>query len=232
MISDASLLSVRRDLRSQACIYCGQMPAGTVDHVPPKCFFPAPLPSDLITVPCCPSCNAMFSPEDQYAHSVIAMRQDVQVQPRLRHVHEKLLRGLERVQALPLRTMLAKAVRRGPVRSSGGLWLPDRDYFLVDRERLLRWATRLMRGLYAHETGGPVGDELRVRPILGEDHPEFLRTCVGWLASRPLRSAGSYVIEYKWMSLPDEPRASLWCVQLYRVMPVLGIIGPFAECGA
>lgn len=228
-VSDPSLPGVHRDLRSQACIYCGRQPAGSVDHVPPRCFFPPPLPSDLITLPSCPPCNVQFSREDQYAHSVITMRRDVQAQPRLQRIHERLLRSLDRPQANAFRTMLAGAVRHGPVLLDSGLWLPDQDYVLVDRRRLRRWAARLVRGLYAHETGRPAGDELRVQATLGEDHPEILRTAVSWLAGQPLRSAGKGVIEYKWMSIPDELRASLWCIELYRVMPVLGFIGPFGE---
>lgn len=222
----------RRHLRTQPCAYCGQTPAGSVDHVPPKCFFPEPLPVDLITVPCCMNCNSQFSSEDQYAHSIIAMRRDVQAQPRLGSVHQRLLRGLDRPRALWFRTMLALAMRRGPVQLPSGVWMPDQDYVLIDKQRMLRWVERVVRGLYAFETGAPLPSSLAVTPALGESHPEELATCVGWLRGESLWSAGSGVVEYKWMRCADEPRASVWCIEFYRVVPMLGFVRPIEDAAA
>jgi len=39
------------------CVICGQKSATTYDHIPPKCIFPEPRPSDLITIPACEECN-------------------------------------------------------------------------------------------------------------------------------------------------------------------------------
>ena len=37
----------------------------TDDHVPPRSFFPPPLPNNLITVRCCKKCNNVFSLDDE-----------------------------------------------------------------------------------------------------------------------------------------------------------------------
>ena len=47
------------------CIFCGK-PATTRDHIPPKGIFPDPMPSDLITVPACESCNSNTKLDDEY----------------------------------------------------------------------------------------------------------------------------------------------------------------------
>lgn len=47
------------------CYLCGQEGDLTVDHVPPKGFFPSPKPSNLITVPCCKACNLSYSKDDE-----------------------------------------------------------------------------------------------------------------------------------------------------------------------
>jgi len=51
----------------QECYLCGTKVDLTRDHVPPKNLFPAPLPNNLITVPCCKSCNQSNSKyEEQF----------------------------------------------------------------------------------------------------------------------------------------------------------------------
>jgi hypothetical protein len=71
---------------NQKCIYCGKI-ADTKDHVPPKCFFLKPAPSNLITVPSCFACNNSFSQDEEYARTVFATaRQD----DAPNHVVEKL----------------------------------------------------------------------------------------------------------------------------------------------
>jgi 5-methylcytosine-specific restriction endonuclease McrA len=39
------------------CVYCGERPAATRDHVIPKCLFDPPLPANMVTVPACEECN-------------------------------------------------------------------------------------------------------------------------------------------------------------------------------
>src|SRR5439155_12576186 len=46
------------------CYNCGR-PADSKDHLPPKCFFPKPVPAHLITQPCCTACNNGFSLIDE-----------------------------------------------------------------------------------------------------------------------------------------------------------------------
>ena len=47
------------------CYLCGAVENLTRDHIPPKSFFLSPRPSNLITVPCCRSCNASYSMDDE-----------------------------------------------------------------------------------------------------------------------------------------------------------------------
>jgi hypothetical protein len=52
-------------LGHKKCYLCGSTEDLTADHVPPKGFFPPPRPTNLITVPCCRSCNNAFSKDDE-----------------------------------------------------------------------------------------------------------------------------------------------------------------------
>jgi hypothetical protein len=49
------------------CYLCGVSENLTRDHIPPKGFFPPPRPSNLITVPCCHTCNQNYSLDDEAA---------------------------------------------------------------------------------------------------------------------------------------------------------------------
>lgn len=49
----------------QFCCYCGAT-ADTVDHVPSKVFLDKPYNNDLPVVPCCQSCNAGFSLDEEF----------------------------------------------------------------------------------------------------------------------------------------------------------------------
>jgi hypothetical protein len=50
---------------AEKCYLCGSITRLTRDHVPPKSFFPPPLPKNLITLPCCEECHKPFSLEDE-----------------------------------------------------------------------------------------------------------------------------------------------------------------------
>ena len=56
------------------CVYCGKVRVLTKDHIPPKCFFAKPRPSNLITVPSCKECNLGRSKDDEYLRFVLAYR--------------------------------------------------------------------------------------------------------------------------------------------------------------
>ena len=54
------------------CIYCGRQPGKTRDHVPPKCFFPMPMPAiNRITVPCCETCRVNRGKNDGRVRNIL-----------------------------------------------------------------------------------------------------------------------------------------------------------------
>src|ERR1700687_4752362 len=55
---------------ARLCIYCGRS-AEDYDHVPPKCLFQRPSPSDLLTVPSRRVCNRKFSFDDEFFRDAV-----------------------------------------------------------------------------------------------------------------------------------------------------------------
>jgi hypothetical protein len=64
------------------CVYCGEQRELTRDHVPPRCLFSKPRPSDLITVPCCAHCNGDFQKHDEYFRIAITTGIDLEKFPK------------------------------------------------------------------------------------------------------------------------------------------------------
>lgn len=60
---------------SKLCVMCGVEFADTVDHIPPKCIYPKPIPSDmnLNTVPACKKCNGSSTKEDELFKIIIGI---------------------------------------------------------------------------------------------------------------------------------------------------------------
>lgn len=54
------------------CVYCPN-PADTNDHAPPKALLRRPLPSNLITLPACRSCNSGFSFDEQVVRTIVTL---------------------------------------------------------------------------------------------------------------------------------------------------------------
>ena len=57
------------------CVYCGSFGPLHMDHVPPENLFEPLAGSNLITVPCCKSCNSSASKDDQYFLVFIGLRE-------------------------------------------------------------------------------------------------------------------------------------------------------------
>ncbi len=58
------------ETQDKLCVYCQEVVGSTDDHVPPALLFPKPRPSDLITVPACPQCNAGFEKDEEYIRAL------------------------------------------------------------------------------------------------------------------------------------------------------------------
>jgi hypothetical protein len=57
----------------EECVYCGERPATTRDHVIPKSIFSPPRPSNLITVPSCQPCNSDKQKYDDFLRDFLSI---------------------------------------------------------------------------------------------------------------------------------------------------------------
>ena len=89
------------------CVYCGSQQKLTRDHIPPKNLFAKPLPSNLVTVPCCRRCNESASKDDEYFRFIIT-RDDAGGHPEARKILPAVLKSLQRPQAMGLTNLMGE----------------------------------------------------------------------------------------------------------------------------
>lgn len=159
---------------SEVCVLCGLNPSTTRDHLPPEGIFFKPVPpkSNLITVPACDSCNGGSSGTDEKFQAFMAM-----------HVAHKTPSGTEYFKKQGRAVLLADQQRLAEIRSRmrkveivspGGLILGNATAVLWDSDAFEALITRLIRGLYWHQT----------RTIL----PEGSTVEVQWPKSAPIEA--------------------------------------------
>ncbi|WP_187486972.1 hypothetical protein [Duffyella gerundensis] len=134
-----------KDVKS-VCYYCGK-PATSVEHVPPKCFFPKGQREELFTVPSCNTHNNSKSHDDEYVKVVLATSANVMFKSVLAPVIDKSFRALDRSPGF------ASAVFKNP--EPAVIQFPDGRQFMstsheIELKRFYRFFDSLGRALYFH----------------------------------------------------------------------------------
>ncbi len=162
---------------AKPCFYCGG-PATSVDHVPPRCFFPKDkdLPADvaavrknLITVPACDAHNGKYSSDDEIASLVVRLP----YQANALGQQDFLKKGFRTIEK-------SKGVVPSLFQKIEVLQLPDgREVPTIefDAMRVNRVMERVARGLFFHDFGrcwtlelsvvsdGPLMPDLSLSPM-------------------------------------------------------------------
>jgi len=142
-----------------SCYFCGKSAIG-VEHVPPRCFFPAvkDLPpgspdfrKNLITVPSCDEHNQALSLDDEYSF-YIALSHFENNKWAAELFNTKGMRGLVKKPALV--KMVYQTPRRVSLNGSPSMT------FQVDRKRFNDVMEKVARGLFFHEMKKPWGKKV------------------------------------------------------------------------
>lgn len=194
------------------CIYCGSKDNPTKDHVPPKCLFPNPAPSNLITVPSCEPCNKGFSKDEEYFRAIITSLQGTEQHPEARKLFEtKITRGLERKPKLASKVVSNvvpvdiysgdKKIGTAPAYDVGG---PEFDRVIV----------KILRGLLFHETGLIPTPEYIVKWNVHDKPLPLPPKLFNALKNHPVKTFGNGVFRYQVYITPDGP-GSFWLLSFY-----------------
>jgi hypothetical protein len=135
-------MTLRRkpELKEGECAYCGNRRELTRDHVPPRCLFSKPRPSDLVTVPCCGPCNRELSKHDEYFRIAITTGIDAAKFPK------------EFEDSLCAINNLKSPCSQGFARKLLQSYDANIPALTIDQERIGIVLRRITRGLFYHHT--------------------------------------------------------------------------------
>ena len=200
--------------KAKSCYLCRSAENLTRDHIPPKNLFPKPLPTNLITVPCCKTCNESFSKSDEHIRAFLAMQ--VNVSP--------VGKGIMREKVF--RQFLQEVSGTQNTDGAGVLCWHDPNaervspvpYMTIDRATLDPIFIRLTKGLLA--THYPDIDYFRLE-FQVEQLPQFVATnpiFASMISHLKAREIGKGVFRY-WHEVEQKGRINgRWLYQFYGLL--------------
>jgi len=147
-------------MNSTSCMYCGERPGPTRDHVPPKGLFPKPRPANLVTVPCCEECRTTQTLDDEYFIRMVAMRHDVD-HPAASKILESVHRSFTKPAKRGFNQALVRSVRYKDLHTSAGLYLGEAATYDVALDRLCNVIRRTTLGMFSEIFGHRLPDDYR-----------------------------------------------------------------------
>jgi hypothetical protein len=137
-----------RNEEQSLCVYCGIVPATTMDHVVPKCLFVPPLPSDMVTVPACKGCNQKKALNDPFLRDLLVMDLQCADFPIAKGLRTgKVMRAAKKNRSEVVRSIVKNA-RPKPMYTNGGLYLGHYPSIPLDGDRMDEIFQTIVRGLY------------------------------------------------------------------------------------
>lgn len=209
------------------CVYCGQRPGVTRDHVIARCFFPGTLPSDMITVPCCEDCNKSYEKDEEYMRSLICMDYGVveSSDSALRQLVGPVTRSLFRAEHTGLLDLILDTSKPVELFTEGDIYLGQTRRIRVDDSRFCNVARKIILGLHFHRTGHRLADGYTVKVSnIGTDL-DLARKILGsrsvpW---NPPVSIGKDVFRYTWSSVDTDPGLGAWAFDFYGRYVFIGL---------
>ncbi|MFA6178714.1 MAG: hypothetical protein WC696_03775 [Candidatus Methylopumilus sp.] len=198
-------------MASQLCVICGQVEATTFDHVPPKGIFPKPRPNDLVTVPCCFSCNNFGSKHDEEFRVFLSLQLGMELPATRKLWKEGALRSIQHNQRL--RNHIINSSRLIDVKSPAGIYLGKQRAVPMPIKAHNAVLDRTVRGLYFHHFGRILGSRVscRVRPLNGL--PAGFESIIKLME---FGSVGGDSLVYRYGRAFDSPLDSLWVILFYK----------------
>jgi hypothetical protein len=127
-------------------------------------------------------------------------------------------------------------------RTPAGIYLGSQPGYRVDNSRLSRVASRIVRGLFFHETGSPLPQYYQAaswfrdgllkpnRPSASQVAVEAFDREANWLRNRrPSVVLGDGVFRYWWVAVEADPVITRWLFVFYNAVAVFGFTAPHTK---
>lgn len=196
------------------CVYCGETKPLTRDHVIPKCLFPTPLPSFMVTVPVCQDCNADKASHDDYLRDMLVVDTGTSKSRVAQEIlTSKVFRSSDKNRSVIMRAAKSKG-KLEPVYSPGGIYLGNAFSFPLDGERINHLFSLIVRGLYYKVRNQRLPDDcdIEVRRVFDFNETWENLQRIGYNA----RSLGDGVFTCIFLYAAEEPFLSQWWLWFYE----------------
>jgi hypothetical protein len=171
------------------------------------------MPSNLITVPSCKYCNEDASLDEEYFRAcVLATKSNDH--PEGRAVWKsRVVTGL--VNRPSLLRLIRSQIRQTAVHTPAGIYLGDYPTLDVDASRLERVIAKVVKGLYFHHVGKPLGDVAMHITTEPNGEKRALAVTSELLAGRPGARLADGTFTYRFGIAEDKETASIWWLLFY-----------------
>lgn len=211
--------------KRKLCVYCHSPKDLTRDHIPPRSFFPAPRPTDLITVPCCRECHEEFTENDVYLRNYLIFSPQCRGHFAARQLQESGLRSLQDPNTGQFSNPYPNiANRRKPSFLASTIASGFGATVAPDDERIGDVIERIVVGLFWVETDKYLPHDYSVN-IVGSNELNYsnwsIQESIHRLQSEedPV-NIGNGVFQFWWSwaedAPPEETHSSDWLLQFYE----------------
>lgn len=195
----------------QTCVFCGERPATTMDHVPPKALFLPPRPT-LITVPACEACNGGASGAEEEFRVYVSAKNGVDTAASIDFWKNGGFRTVKNNNRL-----------LGELRSGAPLFIRSPTTGRFEPMRTFKWPRtthdsvieKITRGLYYHHFGNPLPGSAEIEVTFLDKFDDPIRDLAMEKDLTRHSVGGDDIFCYAYGRVNETPEFSLWIYQFY-----------------
>lgn len=215
---------MNRGKKKEVCIYCGNEPGSTRDHIPPKGLFDSPRPNNLITVPCCKNCRSVQSMDDEYFITIVATSGGSQYHPAAIKIWEdKIKRSLMNSRKIGFMKGIKETLVPVELQSDSGIYYGKSVAFNYNKSRIDSVIKRIVKGMYYTLSHNRLEKEAVIKIYHWPDQSKFSSELRNLLDTEPWTVIGDYIFSFK-AYIFEENESVLFYFSFYRSWPFLCLV--------
>ena len=207
-----------REKKNNRCYYCGN-PSTSKEHLPPKCIFPDPRPSTLITVPSCNLHNSKQSKDDEYFRWVITTASaESEVAENL--IMKKVIPQFKRKPKL-LHDIFSNK-RSIPLYTKIGIFAGYSPGFEIDSHRFQKSINKITRGLFFYHQKEILKKNFKVEKFIL--NPKLDKETQYAISLIPLNIVMDHVFSYRFFIENNDNPISYWFYMFYDNTLIMTVV--------
>lgn len=202
------------------CIYCGNKPGKTRDHIPPQSLFPDPKPLQMVTVPCCEQCNKKYKKDEDVFMAWINFGPSGATKTGRSLWNQKLNRTYKK--DFGLRKIIANSFKQVSIVTPGGIYLGKKPAITIDPKRLSNVLNKVIRGLFWVEYKERLPKKIPIDIVKIRKNDKRIKEIIS--LTRQATTFFENIFEYRHVRLDPNSYESLWIMSFYRQEYFIAIV--------